>query len=140
MFARYAHRLPTWMVVYPFEWALSLLVITHGIGWLVAYHAGVRPIGGFLDPLAANGLGALNIIAGANLLIVVAREHLALIVGALYTVLFLSVVYLCVLLLNGLHPLEVGNLTQVATIIIVGTIRASHLRAAHKVASLVLKE
>lgn len=128
------------MVAYPFEWALSLLVITHGIGWLVAYNAGMRPIGGFLEPLAALGLGGLSIIAGANLLIVVAREHLCLIVGALYTVLFLSTVYLCVLLLNGVHPLEVGHLTQVATLLIVGTVRASHLRAANKVASLVLKE
>ena len=138
MFARVAHKLPHWAVVYPFESFVAVSLLTTGMALFLGVVEGFRPLGGALTGWALYGLPIVMVITafliGSNI-----REHDGRgLAASLYTAAGVSAIYAVMIALNGLSVAEMIVELQVAALIVVCILRASHLRAADKALSKLL--
>ena len=132
MFARVAHKLPHWAVVYPFESFVAVSLLTTGMALFLGVVEGFRPLGGALTGWALYGLPLVMVITafliGSNI-----REHDGRgLAASLYTAAGVSAIYAVLLALDGLSAAETIIELQVAALIVTCVLRASHLRAADK--------
>ena len=74
MFARVAHKLPRWAVVYPFESFVAVSLLAAGVALFLGVVEGFRPLGGAITDWALYGLTTVMVITafliGSNI-----REH-----------------------------------------------------------------
>ena len=138
MFARVAHKLPRWAVVYPFESFVAVSLLTTGLALFLGVVEGFRPLGGALTGWALYGLPIVMVITafliGSNI-----REHDGRgLAASLYTAAGATAIYAAILALDGLSAAEMIIELQVAALIVICVLRASHLRAADKAADKIL--
>ena len=138
MFARVAHKLPRWAVVYPFESFVAASLLTTATALFLGVVEGLRPLGGTLPGWALYGLPVAMVITafliGSNIHEPDGRGLAA----SLYTAAGVSAIYAAMIPLSGLSVAEMITELQVAALIVICILRASHLRAAAKAASKIL--
>ena len=138
MFARVAHKLPRWAVVYPFESFVAVSLLTTGLALFLGVVEGFRPLGGALTSWALYGLPIVMVITafliGSNI-----RKHDGRgLAASLYTAAGATAIYAAILALDGLSAAEMIIELQVAALIVICALRASHLRAADKAVDKIL--
>ena len=138
MFARVAHKLPRWAVVYPFESFVAVSLLTTGMALFLGVVEGFRPLGGALPGWALYGLTTAMVIT-AFLIVIHIRAHDGRgLAASLYTAAGVTAIYTAILPLDGLSAVEMITELQAAPLIVICVLRASHLRAADQALSKLL--
>ena len=138
MFARVAHKLPHWAVVYPFESFVAVSLLTTGMALFLGVVEGFRPLGGALPGWALYGLPTVMVITACLIVINIRAHDGRGLAASLYTAAGVTAIYTAILPLDGLSAVEMITELQAAPLIVICVLRASHLRAADQALSKLL--